>query len=239
MVFRFKEVVQIAAKFVPLSTMNCKQFFGFIIGCLVLMGCGKNKDATTPATPPDLVMQVKQCARLHTAEYRIHKLVTFDDIVRMKGSFLSDPFDIKLPLGDRKIVIPLDVTLRAYIDFSHFTEQQIERTGNRIILTLPDPQVIVSSSKIDHRSVRQYVDFTRADFTDEEMARFARQGEEAIINRIASYGILEKARSSAAHTLIPLLARMGYTEDQVTVRFRKDFTPDELKRFVERPSNPS
>ena len=39
---------------------------------------------------PMLIMQVRQCARLYTTEYRIHKIVTYDDELRLKGS-IFDP----------------------------------------------------------------------------------------------------------------------------------------------------
>ena len=60
----------------------------------------KRQDVRQPATDtiPVLVTQVKKCAKLYTAEYRVHKIVTHDDQVKLKGSFLQQKFDISLPL---------------------------------------------------------------------------------------------------------------------------------------------
>ena len=63
-------------------------------------------------TVPMLIMQVQKCSRLYTAEYDVHKIVTYDDIVRLKGNVLNRDFNIKLPLGDRKIAIPMDAKLK-------------------------------------------------------------------------------------------------------------------------------
>ena len=36
-------------------------------------------------TVPMLIMQVKKCSKLYTAEYRVHKIITHDDDLRLKG----------------------------------------------------------------------------------------------------------------------------------------------------------
>ena len=60
---------------------------------------------------PMLITQVRKCSKLYTAEYRVHKIVTHDDVLRLKGSVLQRQFNFKVPLGDRKIAIPIDVTI--------------------------------------------------------------------------------------------------------------------------------
>jgi len=142
-------------------------------------------------TVPMLIMQVQKCSKLYTAEYRVHKIVTHDDALRLKGSLLKKQFDIKVPMADRKIAIPIDAKLKAYIDFSDFSEKNIERDGRKITIVLPDPQVSMTSSKIDQKNVRQYVALTRSDFSDAELADYQQQGRKAIIESIPKMGILE------------------------------------------------
>ena len=117
-------------------------------------------------TVPMLITQIQQCAKLYTTEYRVHKIVTHEDALRLKGSLLQKDFNIKMPLGDRKIAIPMDAKLKAYIDFSEFSEQNIERQGEHITILLPDPKVTMTSSKVDQKHIRQYVALTRANFSD-------------------------------------------------------------------------
>lgn len=118
---------------------------GLILAVLVIVGglyfCGdwrlqSDDDARQEATiaqgidtVPMLIMQVQKCSKLYTAEYRVHKIVTHDDALRLKGSLLKKQFDIKVPMADRKIAIPIDAKLKAYIDFSDFSEKNIERDG--------------------------------------------------------------------------------------------------------------
>ncbi len=170
---------------------------------------------------PSLVMQVQKCSRLYTTEYHIHKIVTHDDIVRLKGSFLQQEFDIPLPMGERKIAIPMDATLKAYIDLSHFSEKNIERDGDHITILLPDPQVVMTSSKINQKEIKEYVGLTRSHFTDKEMTNYEQQGRQAILNTVPELGIVENAQENAARVLVPMIAQMGYREEQITIAFRK------------------
>ena len=183
-------------------------------------------------TLPMLITQIQKCSKLYTAEYRVHKIVTHDDVLRLKGSVLSRQFNIKLPLGDRKIAIPFDAKLKAWIDFSQFSERNIERRGNHITIILPDPQVTMTSSKIDQKNVRQYVALARANFSDAEMSAYQQQGRAAIIESIPSLGILETAQANAAKVLVPMLTAMGYEEQNVTVAFRKHYDATDIQSLV-------
>lgn len=179
-----------------------------------------------------LVKRVSSCARLYTTSYRIHKLVTHDDRLTVRGRLFSQDFSFRPPVGERKVAIPVDVTLKAYIDFADFGPQNVERNGRDITLTLPDPQVVVTASRVDHAGTRQYVDLTRRRYSDAELADLARQGADSIAAHVDRFGIAETARRSATQTLLPILRSMGYAENRVTIRFRKDFSADDLNRSV-------
>ena len=177
---------------------------------------------------PMLITQIRKCSKLYTAEYRVHKIVTHDDALRLKGSLLKKQFDIKVPMADRKIAIPIDAKLKAYIDFSDFSEENIERDGRKITIVLPDPQVTMTSSKIDQKNVRQYVALTRSDFSDAELADYQQQGRQAIIESIPKMGILESAQRNAAKVLVPMLKELGYAEEDITIAFRKQYGPKDI-----------
>jgi hypothetical protein len=185
-------------------------------------------------TVPMLIMQIQKCSRLYTTEYKVHKIVTHDDVVRLQGSLLKQDINIKLPVGDRKVAIPMDATLKAYIDFGDFSERNIERSSDgKITILLPDPKVEMTSSKINQKQIRSYVGLVRAGFTDEEMTRYEQQGREAIIQSIPQLGIIDMARASAARALVPLVLQMGYREEDVTIAFRHDFKPYDIRKMLE------
>ena len=125
----------LAAAFIVIGILMCQ-------GTIVQESSGDGQQESVYGsvdTLPMLITQIQKCSKLYTAEYRVHKIVTHDDVLRLKGSVLSRQFNIKLPLGDRKIAIPIDAKLKAWIDFSQFSERNIERRGNHITIILPDP----------------------------------------------------------------------------------------------------
>lgn len=209
---------------------------------VLLAACGGQGEEAVPrqtveAVPADtmgmLVVQIQKCSRLYTAEYKVHKIVTYDDVKHLKGSLLGKDFDWQLPLGQRKIAIPMDAKLKAYIDFSQISERNMRREGRKVTITLPDPRVELTSTKIDQRGIKEYVGWTRSDFTDEEMSRLEAQGRDAIISGIGRMGIMETARRGAARVLVPLFSQMGYEEKDITVEFRKDFTEADIRSLID------
>jgi hypothetical protein len=224
--------------------MKTKALFSLLL-CLALAaaggGCtsgasdGEAKDSLDVADTMDLILSVRQTSRLYTAEYRVHKIVTYEDVRHLSATVLGHKYQAPISLGDRKIAIPIDVTLRAYVDFSTFSESQIERSadGRHLHVTLSDPKVIVTSSRVDHEQTRQFVDILRSDFSDAEMADFTEQGVRSILRQVPQMGILETARQSAAVTLIPLFSRLGYHEEDIVVTFRKEFTEKDLPFYYD------
>lgn len=210
-----------------------RKFFYIIIASACLTACTACADkegATDTEKPVEkvdttavLIMQLQRCSKLYTAEYDIHKIVTHSDEKRLKGKLLNHEFDVKMPLGDRKIAIPIIVKLKAYIDFANFSKENIRREGDKIEVILPDPQVAVTSSSIDHEEIREYVDITRSRFSDAELSNYERQGREAVVKAIPATGIFSTARDNAAQLIIPMIVKMGYDETDITVTFRKDY----------------
>ena len=198
-------------------------FFAWV--CLLFCACNQVEEQKTEQTGyqsidtvPMLVMQVQKCSKLYTSEFKVHKIVTHDDVVRLKGSVLRQDYNIKIPLGERKIAIPMDATLKAYIDFSQFSDKNIERRGNKITILLPDPKVTMTSSKIDQKNVRHYVALARAHFSDAEMTDYEQQGRAAIIQSIPELGIIDIAKENAARVLVPMLVQLGYREENIILR---------------------
>ena len=98
----------------------------------------------------------------------------------------------------------------------------MRREGRRIIVTLPQPQVAVTASKIDQAGIKEYVSIMRSRFTDEEMAEFEKQGRQAVVNSIPRLDIKETAAVNAAKILIPMIVKMGYDEKLITIEIRNE-----------------
>lgn len=218
--------------------MMNRLYFNFLIvfAAIAMTSCSRKQtprhQPESVDTIPMLVMQVQKCSRLYTAEYKMHKIITHDDEIRMKGKFLNQDYDVALPMGSRKIAIPIDATVKAYIDLSSFSEKNVRRFGDKIDVTLPDPRIEMTSSRINHGEIRKYVALTRQNFSDKEMAGYEQQGRQAIINDIPQTGIMEMAKESAARVMVPFFVGMGFNERDITISFRKEFSDNEIKKMI-------
>lgn len=211
----------------------------FLLAVLLFAnGCGKGQRAADAAkqdsavatdTTAFLVSQAVRCARLYASEYHIHKLVRFSDESYLDGKLGGQTIHAKVSLGERKILIPIDATVKAYVDFAEFSAKNVERDARHITITLPDPKMEITATKIDNQGVRQYVDLTRSNFSDADILRLAKQGEDSISAHINRTDIMQRAQQSAAEVLLPILKRMGYADTDATVCFRSDLRPEEIK----------
>ncbi len=203
---------------------------------LVFSACSQKQPTEEKAnvidTIPVMVMQIQKCSRLYTAEAHVHKIITHDDQLNLKGSFMKKDFNIHIPGSNRKVAIPMDATIKAYVDFEGFSQKNVSRKGDKIEIILPDPKLVLTNSKIDHKAVKQYVSLTRSNFTDAELTKLEQQGRQSIINDIPNIDLMEQAQFSAANTLIPMLIDMGFKEEDIKISFRKKFTLQDLKGFI-------
>ena len=172
-----------------------------ILTVFLLMSCGKKSETPDASkaidTIPMLVERVQKSSRLYTSEYRIHKIITHTDEVKAEGTFFNNKFSINLPFGDRRVAIPLDAVVKAYIDFSDFNEENVKKEGNgKITIILPDPRIVLTSTKIDHKGMKEFVPFMRHNFTDAELTNYERQGRKQIVNSIGQMGIIEHVENA-------------------------------------------
>lgn len=202
--------------------------------------CTNNKDTVPKAalekidTIPMLITQVQQCSKLYTSEYHIHKIVTHDDKMKLTGSFLKQDIDINLPLGERRIAIPLDATIKVYVDMSEFSQKNIRKEGDKITIILPDPKIVLSSTKINHSEIKESVAFTRRNFSDAELTNYEVQGRKQVLDAIPQMNIIPNAQRSTARQLVPMLTALGYKEENITITFRKPFTLHDFPHLIEK-----
>lgn len=214
-----------------------KNFLIIAVILTMLFSCGKSEKQMTYSqltrdSIPALIMQVQKTSKLYTADFKVHKIITHDDELKLKGTILQQDFDIPLPLGSRKVAIPMDATVKAYIDFSGFSEKNVKREGDKIEILLPDPQVELTSTRINHEDVKKHVPLLRSNFSDKELAGYSMQGRKAIINDIPKMGIIQMAQESATRMLVPMLQQMGYEESKITITFRKDFSVSDVLSII-------
>ena len=218
-----------------------KRPFFYRLVAVLLVGVGfvacEEKEAEQPPLDrdslPTLVTQIKQCAKLYTTEFKVHKIITYKDSKSINGEVLGIKIDANLPMSERKIAIPMDATLKAAIDFADFDEYDITLMGNKIEITLPNPELTLTSSKIDHQNIRRHVDLLRGKFSDQELAEIEQNGRNAILAEMGKMNIMSRARLSAANTLIPILSQFGYDKDDIIITFNAETSHKDLKQLLD------
>ena len=211
------------------SLFLCSLTLCFSVACQPSEGSNGSDEALHDATA-DLVERVQQCSCLYTTEYQVHKIVA----CRADREVSAMGFNLDLGIfGERKIIIPMDATLKGYIDFSTFSEANVEREGGRVVITLPDPQVMLTATKVDQEGVQQFVSGFRDRFSAEEQSAFEAEGRQTIIDEIPRLGIEQSAREGAVRLLVPLLQQMGFSEADITINFRSDYQPADLIRQLD------
>ena len=192
------------------------------VAAILATGCAKIEPDPKDPSAADIVTRLQQTDRLYMAEYIVHKIITAEDLNRVRGSFLGHDFTVDLAIGQRKIAIPMDASIKAYIDFSAVSPADIAVAGNPLTLTvtLPAPQAELMSSKIAHGEVKEFRGVFRSRFTDAEISELERQGRAVIIEAIPAMGIVNTAKANAREVLLPILSQAGFAPENITIKFK-------------------
>jgi len=179
-----------------------------------------------------LATNISACSRLYTAQYDVRKIMVYTDTTTISGNFLNHHLKVALPLSDRKIAIPISATAKAFIDLGKIKRENIIRHGNRLEIILPDPEIMLTSTTIDHKGVKLKVGLLRHDFTDEELTSLQRKGRNEIVESLSRTDIVTDAQQNAARIIVPIAVQCGFEETNVTVTFRKTFRPADIKTLI-------
>ena len=199
-----------------------------IFFCLCLAACSDKE-----SDKAHIVLLARGTAKVYTTEYSLHKDIIFDgdDVYAILGH------EFQLP-GDRRIDIPFRVTAKAYVDFSSFSEQNVDISDGNVVITLPDPVIEIISATPDYSNIKEDTSWWRQSFTSEEKERCIRQGLAQIKDDIALAlspdDLLREARINAFNSLAPVIISLGYERENVSIRFPNDYSGPELESIIDK-----
>lgn len=178
------------------------KYLSILILLFTFIGCSEE-----PQLPEPDVYQIRDIGILATAEYTLGKVIK-----------LSDPPEW-YKLGDRKILISTKAKVKAGCDLSQLGEGDIEVVGTKIKITLPG--VTLTSFEMnpdDIRTEMKNVSGFRADFSQEEVNRILKLGEQAIRAEVMKTDILKDAKENTEQFVTDFYKDLGYEE--VIVEFK-------------------
>ncbi|MDB5193231.1 MAG: hypothetical protein JWQ96_2794 [Segetibacter sp.] len=168
---------------------------------LGLISCGNKK---APEEKPT-VLDLKEMSDLATVEYTVTKIIKAED---NKTWF---------KIGDRKILMSCEAQIKAGIDLSSITKDNISENGKDIKLRLPPPKIISFSIPPEKIEVQyQETSVFRDKFSSKERDALAVQAETQIRNNLAGLGIMEQAKANTSLFVNNFLKQLGYQNITIT-----------------------
>lgn len=178
-------------------------FFVLLLTALMLSGCADRVPEDTTQREIEAISQMRE---LSLVEYRVRKIVKAND----EGEWYK--------IGDRKILLSCTAYLKAGIDLSGFSADNVDinRLDGSVTVTVPHAKLLsldMPASEI--REEYDHVTMLRHSFSAEERNALLRQGEKQIRDSVPSLGILEKAEENARRFFESVFTKMGFTSVEV------------------------
>ena len=178
-------------------------FFVLLLTIFMVPGCSERVPEDTTQREIEAISQMRE---LSLVEYRVRKIVKAND----EGEWYK--------IGDRKILLSCTAYLKAGIDLSGFSAENVDinRLDGSVTVTVPHAKLLsldMPASEI--REEYDHVTMLRQSFTAEERNALLRQGEKQIRSSVPSLGILEKAEENARRFFESVFTKMGFISVEV------------------------
>lgn len=173
----------------------------WILFIAIMASCSKKS-----RDPQQEVMALKEMNELVSVEYVVNKIIKASD----------DKTWYKL--GDRKILMTCQATLKAGINFSKLEAGNMIIEGKSISLTLPRATLFsLSMPPEDITIAYEDVGSFRSAFSTQEKDQLAVQAEKQIRASVDSLGVLQTAETNASLFVSNFLRQLGY--EKVSISF--------------------
>lgn len=191
--------------------VNCNMFkkYFYLAVCL-LAGCGQNE-----LKKEKQILSLKEMNELVTVEYVVNKIIKAND----------DQTWYKI--GDRKILMTCQATLKAGIDFSKITTDNVQVNDKEVTLILPHATLFsVNIKPEDIKVAYEDVGAFRNVFSAQERDGLAAQAQVQIQKSADSLGVLQTAETNASLFVSNFLRNTGF--EKITVKFGNIPSPVKL-----------
>ena len=152
------------------------------------------------------VFALREMSELATVEYMVTKIIRASDNQTW------------YKIGDRKILMSCEASVKAGIDMSAIKEENISIDGKSISLVLPKAHLISVNIKPENIKVEyQETGLFRSNFTAAERDQLMAQGEAQIKRSVDSLGVIQTAETNASLFISNYLKQLGY--NRIHIRF--------------------
>jgi hypothetical protein len=155
--------------------------------------------------------KISTLPELGTVEYVVSKVVSANDDATW------------YKLGDRKILFSCKAIIKAGIDLSKLTEDDIQANYKKksITINLPKPELLsFNMQPEDIALVYSKIASIRSSFSHADRLNILTQGEKDIKEDIPNLGIIDDAEKNAKLFLEAFLKRAGY--EKISIKFKEN-----------------
>jgi len=161
---------------------------------------------TSPVKQQQEILALREMNELVTVEYVVNKIIKASD----NNTWYK--------IGDRKILMTCEATLKAGIDFSAINANHIQLNEKEVTLTLPHATLFsINIKPEDIKVAYEEIGTFRDNFSTQERDLLAAQAQRQIEGSADALGILQTAETNASLFVSQFLRSMGY--EKVIVEF--------------------
>jgi hypothetical protein len=155
--------------------------------------------------PDKVVLSLQPLQELATTEYTVTKVVKATDA----GTWYT--------IGERKILITCEATIKAGIDLGALEAGDISVSGKSISIRLPEPKILsVNLPPANIKVASEDLDFFRMPFSTAEKDALMQQAERQMWQAGKDLGILQQAKVNTQTVLNNFLLQLGFEYIELT-----------------------
>ena len=183
-----------------------------IVTCAYHLATAEEPPATTTVVrpTPQVVVAVRDLARLESAEYHMERVIDLED--RQTRFFgLVEAEDAILLIASGEVTAGVDLTRMQDGDVV------VDPDARTAVITLPEPEILRTSLDNERTYVHHRSTDALAERSETLETRARQEAERTLRDAAIEAGILDRARDNTRQTVATLVRSLGY--DDVQVRF--------------------
>ncbi len=174
--------------------MNIRMPLFFLV--LLVLGCSNDR-----ASEAELKNKINTIPMLYTVQAQVEVIV--------EGHGEDGTGEWKSMFGQRDIIVPVKANVKVGIDLSQLHD--IEISGSKVYIQLPDPVIQLESTQIAWDEVIDHVSGFRDNFSNKEKEFLTKKGKLKIMGEIPQLDMVRPAQEHAEQIIGNLLSSLGYT----------------------------
>ena len=187
-------------------------------------GCGGKEEHELPKVESVILSSIKQKADLVTTEVRVRKLAIYDSSKHEKFE-LKDPRTWKY--GERKCIVPVDVTIKYGYDLRDLTMDDVKLTDDStaVVILLPEPKVIDSGyeAKVDEKAIVRMSSGLRDKISHEEVDQLMERAYQEVMKEDFTELVGKDIENNAKVVFVSIVKSVGMKNVDVIVHRKEEW----------------